>query len=236
MKQQYTEYKWFTLRRTLAYVCLNFHNSSQRLKFTLHITAAIKAGGRAASQFSCRYPRGHFCPAEAFLPPLVRFCTGWLCSALGEERLIVSFWNFLLTGQQNCKADSTIKYDKVFFKTLTVWLLGEKKKKKMAWFIPGCTSNRISSISCVQGMIAHLQPAVSSNSSSQKMAHLDFLTLKHARVSHYTFSGQKSHPFLCHPPHSRVSSQTEEPVLAPCSGQPAFLNGNIMLLMDVSTV
>lgn len=130
MKQQYTEYKWFTLRRTLAYVCLNFHNSSQRLKSTLHITAAIKAGGRAASQFSCRYPRGHFCPAEAFLPPLVRLCTGWLCSALGEERLIVSFWNFLLTGQQNCKADSTIKYDKVFFKTLTVWLLGERKKKK----------------------------------------------------------------------------------------------------------
>lgn len=78
---------------------------------------------------------------KAFILPQVRLCNGWLSSGLGEEWLIVSFWNFLLTNQQNSKVDSTIKYDKVFFKTLTVWLVGEKKII-MAWFILGCTSHR----------------------------------------------------------------------------------------------
>lgn len=235
MKQQYTEYKWFTLRRTLAYVCLNFRNSSQRLKSTLHITAAIKAGGRAASQFSCRYPRGHFCPAEAFLPPLVRLCTGWLCSALGEERLIVSFWNFLLTGQQNCKADSTIKYDKVFFKTLTVWLLGEKKKKKSVIYTRLYESQNLLYILCPRNDRSSTACSVLKQLVTEDGSSWLFNIETCSCISLHLF-WTKIPPTPLSSPHSRVSSQTEGPVLAPCSGQPAFLNGNIMLLMDVSTV
>lgn len=159
MKQQYIEYKWFTLRRTSAYVYFNFCISSQGLKFTPPLTAAVKVCGRVSFQFSCSYPwcdcSYHYCTAEAFMLLLVRLCTDWLCSALGEEWLIVSFWNFLLTGQQNCKVDSTIKYDKVFFKTLTVWLVEEKKKNHGMIYTRLYESHSLS-ISCVQGMITHL--------------------------------------------------------------------------------
>lgn len=80
----------------------------------------------------------------------------------------MSFWNFLLTGQQNCKVDSTIKYDKVFFETLTVWLVGEKKKSHGMIYIQVHKSQTILYVLCPRNDCSSIVRSVLT-----QMAHLD---------------------------------------------------------------
>lgn len=133
----------------------------------------------------------------------------------------MSFWNFLLTGQQSCKVDSTIKYDKVFFKTLTVWLVGEKKK---SWhdLYPGAqvTDNPLHLVS-TEWMLIYSQQCPHTAHHRRLI-----LTLKLVCVSPCTFPGQINP--LWPPAPRRVSSGIKVFTADPYTGQLFVLDENVV--------